>query len=365
MEPWSEELPADFLARLFLDTNILCYYVDADFPSLNRSLDLLFKSPFVSLLSSQAVLLELASLRKRLLYFRRVLHYFPGTYSAGTAITQKLWLKINRYQNCPELLYRAVRDDVKRAVLAEINELRESCPQIDFEYSRYHEGLYEPAANLVLSSNFSRHDSLVFISALLPAHMQPENGLYFTTRDGDLITLTGDAELGQLCLELGLNKPLAERITSLRAATGGTVNLTLPMTDAQLESFWKAKIIELLLFKNQDYYLGTTFAPHSPAGWPANAIPLKLAKGRSLIAGASLLVIGKDLDFVYNIKVPVDEYHQSGTPVVLPFTAAKVTNLSFLSFDFDGVSIVPTPHAIVDRLRDGEHYVFVNPDSLS
>lgn len=362
MEAWSEELPNDFLARLFLDTNILCYYLDSEYPSLNESLDLLFDSQFVALLSSHAVLLELASLRKRLHYFRRVLNYFPHIYSRGSDDTKKLWGKINNYKDCPELAYNCVRDDVKRTVLREINDLRESCPQIDFEYSKYHEGLYEPAANLVLSSNFSRHDSMVFVSALLPLKDQPESGLYFTTKDKDLVTHTSDAELRQLCNDLGLFRPMAERITSLRDIPNRTVNLTKPISSATIKTFWAFKILELLKFRNADYYIGATTAPIT-TGWPDNAVPFKLEKGCTLKPGASLVVIGKDLDFVYNIKVPINEYRNLGPPLTLPFTATEKTKLSFLSFDYDSGVIVPTSATIIARLREAGHLIFINPDS--
>ena len=388
MESWSEPFSNYFTIRIFLDTNILSFYIDKDYESLNRALEILADSPFAVLLSSEAVLLELANVRKRLHHIQAIKNKFPKevdnkpknnsftfriaqffitlgrTQSTTSMDIKKIYETIKRSEDCAELPYLDIKVDVKNKVLQEINNLKRD-PKIEYDNNKFHAEMYEKSAEICLSSTISRHDSLVLISALLPEILKPETHILILTKDKDFTTAFRDFDLEATLNNLGLIKPNIERITSLSLTSGRQtqLDLTNPQTEARMNDFWVKKLIELILQKNKSLFLGYTYVPYVLSGSPANCVDFKLQANTPLSNNSNLTFISRNLDFVYNVKIPIKEFWNYDPIKSYPFISEKVSEISFTSFDYgENDSEVPTKPEIISRLRENGHLVFLQPE---
>ncbi len=389
MESWSEPIPSDFTIRIFLDTNILNFYIDKEYESLNRTLEILAESPFTVLLCSDAVLLELANVRKRLHHIKAVENKFATAMTSkkfkdrvprslqrilklispsllplsNTLDIEKIYKEIKRTEDCRELPYKEIKDDVKTKVRNEINDLKRD-PKIQYDNNKFHEKMFEKSFEICLSSTISRHDSLVLISALLPEIRKRESHILILTKDKDFTTAFRDFDLKSILENLELIKPNIERITSLFLASGirTHLDLTRTNTDEHIYNFWTKKLIELILEKNKEIFLGYTYVPNDLRASPDNCVDFKLQANTPLENDINLTIISRDLDFVYNVKVPVKEFWNNSPITKYPFTHNDVRNISFKSLDFDGDNKVPTKPEIICRLRENGHFVFVQPE---
>ncbi|MDQ3130497.1 MAG: hypothetical protein M3Q99_07025 [Acidobacteriota bacterium] len=388
MESWSEPFSNYFTIRIFLDTNILSFYIDKDYESLNRALEILADSPFAVLLSSEAVLLELANVRKRLHHIQAIKNKFPKevdnkpknnsftfriaqffitlgrTHSTTSMDIKKIYETIKRSEDCAELPYLDIKVDVKNKVLQEINDLKRD-PKIEYDNNKFHAEMYEKSVEICLSSTISRHDSLVLISALLPEILNPETHILILTKDKDFTTAFRDFGLETTLNNLGLIKPNIERITSLSLTTGiqTQIDLTNIKTENHINNFWVKKLIELILQKNKSLFLGYTYVPDDLSTSPANCVDFKLQANTPLNNNANLTIISRNLDFVYNVKVPIEEFWNNSRINTYPFIHNEVRNISFIAFDYGANdSVVPTNPLIISRLRENGHLVFLQPE---
>lgn len=364
MEPWSEPIPTNnFIIKFFLDTMILSFCLDNKYVCLNKTISFLLKSEFAAVISSEIVLLELASLRKRLFYLQAIKTKFPQIFKDGSSDLIKLEKIVMSYGDYSKLPYNDVKDKIKEVVLNEINVLRTSTPKIEFDSNTFHNNIYEYTANLILSSNISRADGMVLISALLPAPEEPEEHLYLITKDRDFVNECNAVDLESTLNNLGLIKPEIERITSLVLSNGTHLDLTNSFHENRVEAFWIEKIKELLVQKNPNLFLGYTYVPHNLVGSPANCVDFKLNADTPLNKNLTLLIISNSLDFVYNVKVPVSDFWNNKSIENYPFKSNEVKNISFCALDYDGDDIVQTNSSIISRLREPGHLVFTNPFS--
>lgn len=361
MEPWSELPSSHFVIKVFLDTNILCFYLDKSYPPLDRTLELLSNSSFITLVSSEIALLELAGVRKRQLYLNSILNRFPGRFTPGSVELQELDRDLKACQDFPDLSYAHVREEVAEAVLHEINDLKTSDLKIDFDSNTFHNNLYEVTARLILSCNISRSDGLVLISSLLPAPEEPETHLYLLTKDKDFVAEFENFDLETILGNLGLIKPKIERITSVSLRNGTEISLTNPAQLGNVDQFWREKIKELIVQKNEHLFLGYTHIPYDLTTSPNNCVDFRLKPNTPLAQNLTLTIISNSLDFVYNVKVPVSDFWNNTSINNYPFVNPEVRNISFCSFDYDGDNIVQTSPEIIRRLRETGHLVFVNP----
>jgi hypothetical protein len=366
MESWHEPLTlSDFNIKIYLDTNILCYYLDEEYPTLNKTLDFFRNSEFITLLSSEIVLLELVSVRKRVLYFQRVVDQFPAEFPDKSDERRNLWKDfIKHYKDYSGLPYRDIKLEIKKQVFDEINGLKNLYPKIEFERNTFHNQFYEPCANLILNTNFSRADSLVLISALLPAPEEPEVFIYLLTKDRAMIAEYSQPDLDVIFNEIDLTTPVAERVTSVKVTEKHSLNLTDSVSEHSLYTYLKEKIKILLTQRNENYFLGKTITPHSPQSLPKNCVGFRLLANKELHNNIHLIIVSKDLDFVYNVKVPIEEFHNRTKIEQYPASFDNPPNISFLAFDFEGDNQIPTKPEIITRLRESGHLVFVHPNSL-
>lgn len=387
MESWSEPFSNYFTIRIFLDTNILSFYIDKDYASLNRALEILADSDFAVLLSSEAVLLELANVRKRFHHIQAVKSKFPKEVDnkpKNNSITfriaqffitlgrtnlspsmdiKKISETIKKSEDCAELPYLDIKDDIKIKVLQEINDLKRD-PKIEYDNNKFHAEMYEKSAEICLSSTISRHDSLVLISALLPEILKPETHILILTKDKDFTMAFKDFGLEETLKNLGLVKPIIERITSLSLTTGKQtqIDLTNIQIEEDISNFWIKKLIELILQKNKSLFLGYTYVPSDLSTSPANCVDFKLQANTPLNNNANLTIISRNLDFVYNVKVPITEFWNNSRINTYSFIHNEIRNISFTSFDYEGDIEVPTKPKIITRLRENGHLVFLQPE---
>jgi hypothetical protein len=110
-------------------------------------------------------------------------------------------------------------------------------------------------------------------------------------------------------------------------------------------------------------FLGYTYVPDDLSTSPANCVDFKLQANTSLNNNAYLTIIGRNLDFVYNVKVPIQEFWNNSRIQTYPFNHNETRNISFTSFDYDeNDNVIPTNPEIINRLRENGHLVFLQPD---
>ena len=147
---------------------------------------------------------------------------------------------------------------------------------------------------------------------------------------------------------------------------GGNVNinLTSSIDDARLPDYLPKKIKELLIKKNQNLYLGKTI----PCGNGPNfngIICFKLKANTSLAQGLYITIIGNNLDFIYTIKIKIDEFWDQEKINNYPYTNAEDRDISFKPFQFNGDNQpVSLPANIMTKLRESGNLVFINPDTF-
>lgn len=145
---------------------------------------------------------------------------------------------------------------------------------------------------------------------------------------------------------------------------GTHLDLTNPFHEKRVEAFWIEKIKQLIIQKNPQLFLGYTYVPRDLTGSPDNCVDFKLNAATPLDKNLTLTIISRSLDFVYNVKVAVNDFWNNQSIESYPFENPEIRNISFRSFDYDGDNIIPTSADIIRRLREPEHLVFINPFSI-
>jgi predicted nucleic acid-binding protein len=124
METWSEPIAGNFTIRIFLDTNVLCFYIDKTYTGVNRALEFLGNSDFAVLLSSESVLLELANLRKRTHHLKCIEESFPEDVANGNIKLDEVYKILRNEEDFDKLPYVNIVNEVKPKVFKEINDFK-------------------------------------------------------------------------------------------------------------------------------------------------------------------------------------------------------------------------------------------------
>lgn len=283
----------------YLDTNILVDYLDGTFPCLNQSLEYLSKCPFSELRSSHYVEYELVEVRKLILFFRkatgqdikstsksnerfawlkRIVHsrasekpvfgYSPN--STEKAIIKKCW-KFNGHD------YYEFKKDIEIQVTNELKLLKNELA-VNFDDHVLHDDLLSPTYQLVLKSKFSKEDSLVLTSCMLPEKDKEIDFCVILTRDRQFnktySRLDSDVKgvLDSVCHTI----PIMKNIEAI--STSGHCNVNLcNSVGKNISEIWPPIILDLIKAKNSDAFAGVTYK-FGKDGDPAKCVYFKIQR---------------------------------------------------------------------------------------
>ena len=123
-----------------------------------------------------------------------------------------------------------------------------------------HDGLIDPTCDFVLHSKVSREDSMVAISSVFPTNYDRLEDVSLLSNDSQFCSaiIDNDATITSVLNQKGLKKPL---ILNAKKLTCSSIKSQLNISNNQynnqsIEKFWDKMILELVLQKNKDTFVG-------------------------------------------------------------------------------------------------------------
>lgn len=329
----------------YLDTNILVDYLDSTYPCLNQSLEFLSKCPFTDLKSSHYVEYELVEVRKVILFFRKATEqdimptkkctwYSPNP--TEKADIKKCW-KFNGHD------YFEFKDDIESQVTNELKSLKNELA-VNFDDHVLHDNLLSPTYQLVLKSKFSREDSLVLTSCMLPRPGDEIDFCTILTRDAQFYKtysrLDSDAKgvLSSVCHAI----PSMKNIRSISTPGHSNVNLC-DSTCKDISEIWPPIILDLIKSKNSDAYAGETYK-FGKKGDSAKCVFFKTQReDNTLQKSAGLCFITPDLSKTIIKSVDEKDFFMNNGEKIpsLPHVLQNGNEVSFMPKDGEGDDIEP------------------------
>lgn len=358
MEAWSDSPIENFKLKFFLDTNILVFLIDGTYVGLSNTILKFNELGFVDLVSSNFVIFEFLGVRKKEHYLRMALADL--TTPEGTINVSTL-LKYRDGFDVPSVNFAGIREAIQKKVGEELEKITNDF-NIIYSSNLLHDDLLSPTFDICLSSKISKEDSLVLTSSLLPEPSKPEKQINLLSKDEQFIKAFQEFDINSILDEHSLCKPDVLSISKISLISGDFVNLTAAQDIARLEEFLPKKLLEMIVTKNDDLYLGETFTPENH-GWPADVICFKIKVNKELPANSFITIIGNDLSFIYTSKHIMNDFRQNGTVIQLPFVTNDdgSTNISFKMLDDEGKNLAQD---IIDFLKRSGNKIFIHPDSL-
>lgn len=358
MKTWSDSpVHEDFCIKFFLDTNLLVYLIDNTYPRLNNFVEILNGSLFARIISSRYVIFEFVGVRKREHYFRIAAENSDRTPN-GSINFSSLFKYRDHFDN-PEAVFEDEIQEIKQAVDGEVERIATEF-NIDFEYSSFHSDQFQLTIEVCLTSKISNHDSLVLVSGVLPQSKDTEH-IIFLTNDSSLVSSFNDANIETILQNNSIISP------ELIKVDNAPENLKLVGKNCTTETELEGKIMQLLAKsiskKMNQNYLGKTFPP-TGNNFPNDCISFSMSLEKTLKNGLYITVLGKDLDFIYTTKRPL-EFWNNNAPIDGEFIPQQENrNISCKIVDVDETGTeTPVQQEIIDALRSEGNLVFIHPDS--
>lgn len=359
MEQWSDQPLGSFRVKFFLDTNILSYLVCNTYSGLDTAISILKNSPFADLVSSKYVIFEFIDVRKKTLYLAEV-NRLTGK---NQTLDPNVIVRYKEHFEKPQVDFHAIKEAIKNQIEEELRIIIQDL-EIVCDENILHDGLLAPTKEINLFSKVSREDSLISVSSVWQEVSTKENFLVLLTRDKPFVDSFKEIDLQFIFDNYDLTSPTVEYVESMQLGGAYHLNLTDPNHDAQIPEYLKNKIKELIIKRNQQYFLGKTIPCGQGAGFPTNVVCFTLIANRPLANNLYLTIIGKDLDFVYSTKLPISSFWNQTEILAYPFQNAAETNISFRPMDNATGVALPLADNIVNKLRETGNLVFINPDGI-
>lgn len=344
-----------FRVNIFLDTNILIDIIDKSYENLNHVLNFCKTSNFVTLKSSHYVMFEMVENRK-----------WAHFSSIVTNLDREIDLSKKKYNwDINGINYLDHKSGIKKKVLEEKKQIFDDFT-IVWEENVLHNQLLEPTLDLCLESTISREDSLVLLSAVYPKENQKEDQVLLVSRDIDFKRSYDRSDIDDIFSRHELNKPEMIQTESLTCVTHPRIinlNARDHHSKEEVENYWKIKLCEIIIEKNTDTFLGYTYSNTSVKG--ENCIFFKLDKNKKLYSGIGLVLIGKDLDFVYSTNI-ISEFWNNSVIDSYPFLdESNQSNISFKPYDKNenGDIIEFQDKELLSKIRKKGNLVFINKDT--
>jgi predicted nucleic acid-binding protein len=366
MLPWSDnEINPAFEVKIFLDTNVWVFLIDKSYPNLHNLFEAFKENEFIRLVSSDYVVFEFSGVRKREHYLRQVSQ--KAKIADGSAINFSSLVNSQDRFDAKEVEFSDVVEDIKSAVRRELDEITRDY-EVDFDYSNVHPIQLSHAIQLCLSTKINNQDSLVFLSAIHPRDPLPFDNIQVLTNDSQFVSESRIEGTGQIIQNMGYRMPLVQSMKEFKLLAEGTQhNLTdknIQVSKQTLIDLMNRSIPDLIVDFNADSFLGRTFKPENP-GLPPNLLCINLREGIAVRLNTYIVILSKDLEFVYTSKHVISDYQRQGVSLNDNFTleeGAGNAHISTLLFDENGAILSAE---IIGKLRESGNLVFLHPDSLT
>jgi hypothetical protein len=359
METWSHSPVKDFKTTFFVDTNILCYLIDETYPMLNKFIKYLKDSPIVELISSEYVLLEFTGIRKREHYLREAL---SQTQKLGKSVNLSSLLKYHNQFSLPEIDFHSLLPNIKTNVDAEKDRISSEFG-ITFK-SGFHKNLFNPTSDICLSTKISKEDSLVLVSSILPSEGNINRNVIFLTNDADFHDWFYEKEVNPnidaIFQQHDIPKPDLQHLKKIKGNNGQVHNLTenVDLKDIieSINTYLKNNLSQRL----NKLFVGISFKSRDN-GIPNDCMCLEATSNNFILNNKHITIIGKDIDFVYNSECKVSFWNNGQAISNEGFTPTEGNN--YLSFKLQIDDAIQDKSAILAKLRDAGHLIFIHPDN--
>jgi len=155
--------------------------------------------------------------------------------------------------------YYEFKDEIEKQVTSELAKLKNDLA-VNFDDHVLHDGLLSPTYQLVLKSKFSREDSLVLTSCMLPDEKTEIDFCVILTKDRQFnktySRLDSDAKgvLNRVCHSI----PIMNNIEAIRTPGQNYVNLCNSVRKS-ISEIWPPIILDLIKAKNIYAFAGVTY----------------------------------------------------------------------------------------------------------
>ena len=357
MEEWSDQPLGSFRVKFFLDTNIFSYLVDKTYSGLSTAITLLKDSSFADLVSSKYVIFEFIDVRKKTLYLEEV-NRLTGK---NKSLDPNVIVRYKEHFENPQVKFHVFKETIKNQIEEELKIIIQDF-EIVCDENILHDSLLAPTKEINLFSKISREDSLISVSSVWQEVSSKENFLVLLTRDKPFVDSFREVDLQFIFDNYDLTSPTVEYVESMQLSGAYHLNLTDRNHDAQIPEYLKNKIKELIIKRNQQYFLGKTIPCGNSANFPTNVVCFKLLENTPLNNNLYLTIIGKELDFIYSTKLPVTEFRDQVPIQNYPLQKAVTTDISFRPMVDNNGTPTALPANVLSRLRENGNLIFINSD---
>jgi hypothetical protein len=358
METWSHTPVKEFEITFFVDTNILSYLIDETHPKLNEFIKYLKALPIINLISSQYALLEFIGVRKKEHYFREFLSQMQAS---GKIVNLSSFLQYHNEFSLPECDFYSLLPSIKKSVDADKERISSEFG-IVFN-SGFHKNLLNPTSDICLSTKISREDSLILISAILPYEGVVNQNVIILTNDRNFNDWFYD-DCVQTCVNgifqnYDITKPYLQHLKKINF-DGQIFNLTENVELDKVTISFNSFLKNTLKKKLNNLFVGKTFLPKGD-NIPNDCICFKADINKCIPNNKYLTLIGKNLDFVYNIEHKVSFWSNGKEIPENGFTSTEGNNN--LSFKLNIVDNVSEKSSILVKLKESDNLVFLHPNN--
>ena len=349
----------NFRIKIALDTQILAYWVDKTYPNLCLFIEELSKSPFVDIICSRFAIYEFVGIRK-VEHYLRCLIYKPTENGAKPNFTSALKYK-NEFNN-PEIPYSKVFPEIKKAVENELKQI-DDLLDIDCDTLTFPNELWEPHQDLVLSTRMSKEDSLLLMSSIFNDKLKKEDYLVLLTNDKQFYDSI-EEESGEIFQRHKLTKPKVYSLKEMNIG-GTTINLVSDKKEEEIiKDFTTKFILERIKEKNQKLYIGKVKT--CPEKHKGELLCFGL-EANTLENNLYLSVLSEKLEYLYNIKEPLTDFHygREGKRIENTYTPIKENkdsrNIS-VKVKENGDYLSKENYSKISKTGD---LVFIHPDTFN
>ena len=349
----------NFRIKIALDTQILAYWIDRTYPKLSLFIEELSQSPFVDIVCSRFAIYEFVGIRK-VEHYLRCLIYKPTENGAKPNFTSALKYK-NEFNN-PEIPYSKVFPEIKKAVENELKEI-DDLLDIDCDTLTFPNELWEPHQDLVLSTRISKEDSLLLMSSIFNDELKKEDYLVLLTNDKQFYDAI-EEESGEIFQKHNLTKPKVYSLKEMNIE-GTTINLVSDKKEEEIiKDFTTKFILERIKEKNEKLYIGKV--KRCPKKYKGELLCFGL-EADTLGNNLYLSVLSEKLEYLYNIKEPLTDFHygREGKRIENTYTPIKENkdsrNIS-VQVKVNGDYLNEEDYSKISKTGD---LVFIHPDTFN
>ena len=292
----------NFRIKIALDTQILAYWIDNTYPNLSLFIEELSKSPFVDIVCSRFAIYEFVGIRK-VEHYLRCLVYKTTKNGAIPNFSSALKYK-NEFDN-PEIRYLEVSSEIKEKIEEELKQI-DNLLDVDYHTLTFPNRLWEPHQDLVLSTRMSKEDSLLLMSSIFNDEFEEEDYLVLLTNDGQFYRSI-QHESGEIFQRHNLTKPKVYYLKEMNKE-GIKINLVSDKKEEKsiVKDFATKFILERIKEKNEKLYIGKV--KRCPETYKGKLLCFAL-EANTLKNNLYLSVLSEKLEYLYNIKEPLTDFH--------------------------------------------------------